>query len=104
MMPLMQVSAIDAILWEVGDPLALFKGGLRTPERSPVPKGLKDFQHVFEFDGSLLYWFGGSAERVRVGIVAVTVDILIAVIVYVAFAAITAAAAIAVSFAASYSL
>ena len=43
-----EVSAIDAILWEVGNPLALFKGGLRTPEQSPVPKELKDFQHVFE--------------------------------------------------------
>ena len=36
------------------------------------------------YDGSLLYCFGGSAERVRVGVVAVTIAILIAVIVYVA--------------------
>jgi hypothetical protein len=27
----MEVSAIDAILWEVGNPLALFKGSLETP-------------------------------------------------------------------------
>jgi hypothetical protein len=56
------------------------------------------------YDGSLLYCFGGSAERVRVGVDPVTVAILIAVVVYVAFAAITAAAAAAISFAASYSL
>jgi hypothetical protein len=48
--------------------------------------------------------FGGSAEGVRVGVIAVTVAILIAVAVYVAFAAITAAAAGAIFFAASYSL
>ncbi len=51
------------------------------------------------YDGSLLYCFGGSAESIRVGVVAITVAILIAVIVYVTFAAITAAAAAAVSFA-----
>ncbi len=56
------------------------------------------------YDGSLSYCFGGSAESVRVGVVAVTVAILIAFIVYVAFAAVTAAAAAVVSFAASYSL
>ncbi len=27
----MEVSVIDAILWEVGNPLALFKGSLGTP-------------------------------------------------------------------------
>jgi hypothetical protein len=48
MMHPMEVSAINATLWEVGNPLALFKGGLETPERSLVPKGLKDFQDVFE--------------------------------------------------------
>ncbi len=58
----------------------------------------------FSYDGSLLYCFGGSAEIVRVGVIAVTAAILIAVVVYVAFAAITAAAAADVSFAASYSL
>ncbi len=52
------------------------------------------------YDGSLLYCFGGSIERDRVGTVAVTVAILIAVVVYLAFAAITTAAAAAVSFAA----
>jgi hypothetical protein len=54
-------------------------------------------------DGSLLYYFRGSAESIRVGIIAVTVIILIAVVVYVAFAAVTAAAA-AVSLAAFYSI
>jgi hypothetical protein len=48
MMHPMEVSAIDAILWEVGNHLALFKGSLGTPYQSPVPKGLKDFLHVFE--------------------------------------------------------
>jgi hypothetical protein len=48
--------------------------------------------------------FGGSAEGVRVSVVAVTVPILIAVTVYIAFAAVTAAATAAVSFAASFSL
>jgi hypothetical protein len=56
------------------------------------------------YDGSLLYCFGGGAESVRVGVIAVTVAILIAVVVYVTFAAITAAPATAISFAASYSL
>jgi hypothetical protein len=48
MMHPMLVSAIDAILWEVGNSLALFKGGLGTTYQSPVLKGQKDFQHVFE--------------------------------------------------------
>jgi hypothetical protein len=56
------------------------------------------------YDGSLLYCFGGSAEIVKVGVIAVTVAITIAVIVYVTFAAITAATAAVVSFAASYIL
>jgi hypothetical protein len=56
------------------------------------------------YDGSLLYCFRGSAESIRVGIVAVVVAISIAVVVYIAFAAVTAAAAAAVSFAAIYSI
>jgi hypothetical protein len=48
------------------------------------------------YDGSLLYCFGGSAESIRVGVVAVTVTISIAVVVYITFAAITAATAAAV--------
>ncbi len=71
------------------------------PNEALFQKGSRTFNMSLSYDGSLLYCFGGSAERVRVGVVAVTVAISIAVVVYVTFAAITTAAAAAVSFAAS---
>jgi hypothetical protein len=74
--------------------------------------GRRKAQRELEYTSSLLSesrrrsknCFGGSAEGVRVGVIAVTVTILIAVTVCVAFDAVTTAAAAAVSFAASYSL
>jgi hypothetical protein len=44
----MEVSVMDAILWELENPLAFFKGDLVIPSQSPVLKGLKDSQHVFK--------------------------------------------------------
>jgi hypothetical protein len=43
----MVINMIDAILSDQENPLALFKGSLRTPELVTYPKGLKDFHHVY---------------------------------------------------------
>jgi hypothetical protein len=44
----MEVSAMDAILWELKNPVALFNWSVITYQGIPVPKGLPDFQHFFE--------------------------------------------------------